>query len=44
MLALVLFGYMNLWGLGFILIAWVSFFIAGNYGAHGLLVNTLVSI
>ena len=32
------------WGLGFILMAWTSFFVAGNYGVRGLLVNTLISV
>lgn len=32
------------WGLGFILLAWTSFFIIGNYSIRGLLVNVLVSI
>jgi len=32
------------WGLGFILIAWTSFFLSGNSGTRGLLVGALVSI
>lgn len=32
------------WGLGFVLMAWTSFFLAGNAGARGLLVGSLVSI
>jgi len=32
------------WGLGFVLVAWVSFFIIGNFGIRSILVNTLVSI
>lgn len=32
------------WGLGFILIAWASYFIAGNFNIRILLVNILVSI
>lgn len=32
------------WGLGFALVAWVSFFISGNATARGLLVAILVSI
>jgi steroid 5-alpha reductase family enzyme len=32
------------WGLGFVLIAWVSFFIAGGFGMRGALVGALVSI
>jgi steroid 5-alpha reductase family enzyme len=32
------------WGLGFVLLAWTSFFLSGNSGARGLLVNILVSI
>jgi steroid 5-alpha reductase family enzyme len=32
------------WGLGFVIVAWASFFIASDYGMRGLLVNTLVSI
>lgn len=32
------------WGLGFMLMAWVSFFFSENSGIRGLLVNSLVSI
>jgi len=32
------------WGLGFVLIAWSSFFITGNFSIRSLLVNILVSI
>lgn len=32
------------WGLGFVLMAWAAFFIAGDYSARALLVNFLVSI
>lgn len=32
------------WGLGFVLMAWTSFFIAGDSGLRGLLVCSLVSI
>lgn len=32
------------WGLGFILISWMSFFISENSGTRGLLVGSLVSI
>ena len=32
------------WGLGFVLIAWSSFFLAGDSGIRGMLVGTLVSI
>lgn len=32
------------WGLGFVLMAWSSFFLSGNFGARGLLVGILVSI
>jgi steroid 5-alpha reductase family enzyme len=32
------------WGLGFILVAWTSFFLSGNSGARGLLIGALVSI
>jgi steroid 5-alpha reductase family enzyme len=32
------------WGLGFVLITWVSFFISGNFSIRSLLVNILVSI
>lgn len=32
------------WGLGFVLITWVSFFIAENFSIRSLLVNILVSI
>lgn len=32
------------WGLGFVLLAWVSFFLSRDSGARGLLVNALVSI
>ena len=30
------------WGLGFVLIAWTSFFITGNYSIRSLLVNIFV--
>lgn len=32
------------WGLGFVLMAWVSFFLSGDAGARGLLVVALISI
>lgn len=32
------------WGLGFVLMAWVSFFLSDNSGARGLLLGILVSI
>ena len=32
------------WGLGFVLMAWTSFFLAGDFSMRGLLVCTLVSI
>lgn len=32
------------WGLGFVLMAWLSFFLSDDYGARGLLVCTLVSV
>ena len=32
------------WGLGFVLLAWVSFFLVPDFGIRGLLVNILVSI
>lgn len=32
------------WGLGFVLIAWTSFFITGNYSIRSLLVNIFVSV
>jgi steroid 5-alpha reductase family enzyme len=32
------------WGLGFVLMTWVSFFISADSGTRGLLVGTLVSI
>lgn len=32
------------WGLGFVLMAWTSFFLAGNHGLRELIVNILVSI
>lgn len=32
------------WGLGFVLLAWTSFFLSGDSGMRGLLVNILVSI
>ncbi len=32
------------WGLGFVLMAWAAFFIAGNFTIRSLLVNILVSI
>jgi len=32
------------WGLGFVLLAWTSFFLAGGSGIRGLLVGILVSI
>lgn len=32
------------WGLGFVLLAWASFFLSRGSGARGLLVNALVSI
>lgn len=32
------------WGLGFVLLAWVSFYFFGDAGVRGLLVNVLVSI
>lgn len=32
------------WGLGFVLLAWVSFFLSDDSGVRGLLVNILVSI
>ncbi len=32
------------WGLGFVLMAWVSYFISDDSGVRGLLVGTLVSI
>lgn len=31
------------WGLGFVLLAWASFFLSGDSGVRGLLVNILVS-
>jgi len=32
------------WGFGFVLLAWASFFLSGDSGARGMLVNILVSI
>lgn len=32
------------WGLGFVLLAWISFFLSKNYGLRGFYVNLLVSI
>jgi len=32
------------WGLGFVLMAWISYFISGDFGMRGLVVNILVSI
>lgn len=32
------------WGLGFVLMVWTSFFLSGEFGIRGLLVNILVSI
>jgi steroid 5-alpha reductase family enzyme len=32
------------WGLGFVLLAWISFFLSQDYPFRGLVVNTLVSI
>lgn len=32
------------WGLGFVILAWVSFLLSGNSGTRGLVVNFLVSI
>jgi steroid 5-alpha reductase family enzyme len=32
------------WGLGFVLLAWVSYFIYADSGIRGLFVGTLVSI
>ena len=32
------------WGLGFVLMAWVSFFLSGDSGTRGILVGALVSI
>jgi steroid 5-alpha reductase family enzyme len=32
------------WGLGFVLLAWISFFLSGDFGMRGILVNGLVSI
>ncbi len=32
------------WGLGFVVMAWVSFFLSENFGSRGLLINILVSI
>jgi steroid 5-alpha reductase family enzyme len=32
------------WGLGFMLMSWVSFFLSGTYGVRGFLVAVLVSI
>ncbi|MGD1106187.1 MAG: DUF1295 domain-containing protein [Terracidiphilus sp.] len=32
------------WGLGFVLLAWASFFLSGAAGARGILVSTLVSV
>ncbi len=32
------------WGLGFVLLAWLAFFITDNLSTRGLLVNVLVSI
>ncbi len=32
------------WGLGFVILAWVSFLLSGNSGTRGLVVNLLVSI
>lgn len=32
------------WGLGFVLLAWTSFFISGGSGARGMLVGLLVSV
>ena len=32
------------WGLGFVLLAWVSFFLSGAAASRGILVNILVSI
>ena len=32
------------WGLGFVLLAWASYFLSGEFGIRGLLVNVLVSI
>ncbi len=32
------------WGMGFVLLAWISFFISGNAGVRGLVASVLVSI
>jgi len=32
------------WGLGFVLLAWSSFFISGEFGTRGLFVSALVSV
>lgn len=32
------------WGLGFVLMAWTSFYLSGGYGARELLINILVSV
>lgn len=32
------------WGLGFVLLAWSSFFLSGDYGARSIIVNILVSV
>jgi len=32
------------WGLGFVLLAWTSFFLSGGSGTRGLLAGILVSI
>ncbi len=32
------------WGLGFVLLAWASFFLSGTAGLRGILVSTLVSV
>ncbi|MBK7304504.1 MAG: DUF1295 domain-containing protein [Saprospiraceae bacterium] len=32
------------WGLGFVLLAWVSFFLSSDSGTRGIIVNSLVSI
>ena len=32
------------WGLGFVLLAWTSFFLSGGSGARGVLAGILVSI
>ena len=32
------------WGLGFVLLAWTSFFLSGASGTRGLLVGILVTI